>query len=183
MYRSSSRQPYWPGVQVNRNPHGQPEAEGGKDAGTSESVNEFLLKEQETLAGTKNQASGVSQKREPDVARANREAAPSPKATDDGKDDSDRKTKPGNGNVAIVATVVVLGVAGFMLGKAVVAGVQLLAPASSTVRAKMKPEAPSEYAETMRQYRQQISGDALADELELDAAGEEPSAAQPQDGQ
>lgn len=181
MYRSSSRQPYWPGVQANRNPQGQPDAEGSTDAGAIDSVNEFLLKEQESLSGAKDPGAGASQKREPDASRTKHDALPTAKAPEDGKDESERKTKPGSGNAAVVAAVAVLGVGAFMLGKAVVAGVQLLAPASSTVRAK--PDARSEYAETMRQYRQQISGDALAGELELDAAGEEPSAAQPQDGQ
>lgn len=183
MYRSSSRQPYWPGVQANRNPQGQPDAEGSTDAGAIDSVNEFLLKEQESLSGAKDPGAGASQKREPDASRTKHDALPTAKAPEDGKDESERKTKPGSGNAAVVAAVAVLGVGAFMLGKAVVVGVQLLAPASSTVRVKIKPDAPSEYAETMRLYRQQTGSEGLEGEALPDAAGVDEVPVQPSSGQ
>lgn len=175
MFGGSSRQPYWPGVQNHTGAKAKPDnsSVSGKTAFCTESVSEFLLKEQESLGVSTGQAA-TGQKRAEGEATGIGKVAP---AASTGKDDRERdkdKTKPGNGNLAIVAAVAVLGIGGFVTGQIFVKALQKLAPASNVIVVKKKRLEPSEYAKTIRRYQAAGLVEGIDEE---DAPGESPDEA------
>lgn len=169
MFGGSSRQPYWPGVQNHTGAKAKPDnsSASGKTAFCTESVSEFLLKEQESLGVNTGQAV-TGQKRAEGEAAGIGKVAPASTGKDDRERDKD-KTKPGNGNLAILAAVAVLGIGGFVTGQVVVKALQKLAPASNVIVVKKKRLEPSEYAKTIRRYQAAGLVEGLDEE---DAPGE-----------
>lgn len=157
-----SNQPYWPGMHTQQPAQNQ----GGRETLQLDedpySVDALLHKEHEMLAGSQmsiDAAGGIREDAGGHTSLSSRCGA-GEEAGQMGTDllRSDGKSKPGSGNLAVVAVVTILGFGGFMLGQLVASAAQKFAPSRESVRI-VKPKTESEYAETIRRYRAYVQSE------------------------